>query len=176
MNRLIKRKTQIAERQSIIKKRLIAMTGNIKEVPANTSIGVFKSEYDKLIKDDWKILDINEEDSGIFGEFAYQFAGVGVNEPIIYLREIYCMTKKGGNSICFLVEHKYDTKGNIVKSDYEEYKDMAWRNLKPKLTSGEIQSIIDHCTVFELSGAETFNQAKEKVTQLMEEKNSNLQQ
>jgi hypothetical protein len=159
---------------NVIAKRIIAMTDNIKEIPANTSINAFKSEYDSLIKDGWVLNDYNGENSGVWGEFAYRPAGQGIENPIIYLREIFHFTKKGGYHTCIVVEHKYDTNGNVSKSDYRKYDDMTGRDMKGELTSGNVNSIIDSGYLNELPNAKTYQDAKAEVDNIVDVKQQTI--
>lgn len=45
MTKLKRLKNKLKKKENRIVRRIIAMTDNIKEAPANTSIAVFQSEY-----------------------------------------------------------------------------------------------------------------------------------
>lgn len=170
MTRLKRLKDKLKKKENRIARRIIAMTDNIKEVPANTSIAVFQSEYDKLKKEGYEIFDINGTNNGVVGEFAYRPAGSGVEYPIIYLRELYVMTKKGGYIVNFVVEHKYDTNGNIIASSYRKYEDEKWIYIKNDLLNGQIPSIIDNGMLYELPNVKTYSDAKNEVDNIVNTK------
>lgn len=170
MTRLKKLKDKLKKKENRIARRIIAMTDNIREVPANTSIAVFQSEYDKLLKDGWILNDYRGEKSGIFGEFAYRPAGNGIENPIIYLREIFHFTKKGGYNTTIVVEHKYDTNGKIIATNYRQFEDMTGREVKSELESGNINSIIDNDYLNELPGIVNYTDAKMEVDNIVKTK------
>ena len=144
----------------------IARTMNIDEPDSSVSRELMQG-YDKYVSDGYKATLTKDENIGIEGHFGYQFAEAAVDEPYIYLSEIYQLNKKG-NNIIYLNEYKYNLDGTIKDKKSEKYEYARWQTVSNELKTSH-SSIIDGNMIIPLS-ATSYSQAHDEVIQIMKEK------
>ena len=145
----------------------IARTMNIDEPDSSVSRSLMQG-YDEYIADGYMPTITKDENIGIEGYFGYQFSEVAVDEPYIYLSEIYQLNKKG-NNVVYLNEYKYNLDGTIKDKKSEKYEGERWQTIRDTIRSMH-SSIIDNCTIVPLS-AKSYLEAHDEVMNLMKEKN-----
>jgi len=150
----------------------IARTLNVNEPDSSISKGIMQG-YDEYISNGYKATITRDENIGIEGHFGYQFSEAAVDEPYIYLSEIYQLNKNG-NNIVYLNEYKYNIDGTIKEKQSKKYDGETWQSIRDSIKSMH-DSIIDNCTIIPLE-AESYSQAYNEVIKIMKEKNIDFSQ
>jgi len=146
----------------------IARTLDTDEPDASTSRSLMQG-YENYINDGFESQITKDADIGNAGMFGYQFAGIGVDEPYIYVREVFNINK-GGRNVAYLNEFKYDLKGNIIKKQSEKYENENWQPLRAKIKTTSNSIIDTNTTIIPLPNVRTYSQAKQAVEEIMKEK------
>lgn len=143
-------------------------TDNIHEISQSDSENVFQSLLNDLIEDGYKWL-LNRE-IGCFGCLGYQLPPIGVQEPIIYLLEEFCLIKNNKQKI-IVVEHHYDTNGTIVNSSYKSFNE-PWKKIYDEIKNNTYK--LNDGNTFIYTDKKNYQETKDFVNNEIEKRNQQL--
>jgi len=146
----------------------IARTMNIDEPDSSVSRELMPG-YENYINEGYKATITKDEDIGIEGCFGYQFSGAAIDEPYIYLSEVYQLNKNG-NNIVYLNEYKYCIDGTLKEKRSKKYDGEAWQTVRNSIKVMHPSIIDDKTTIIPLSSL-SYIEAHDEVIKLMKEKN-----